>query len=80
MASFHVEIIETSRFIISLCNAKPVIVGIVSGIHDLLAFELFDARTLPQGLSLKKGDAGAKSLELGGIDRHEGTSRDAEQE
>ena len=80
VASIYVEVVDAFILRRVLCNGKPVFVGVVAGIHDLLAFELVDARTLHQGLGLKEGDAGAKTLELGGIDRHEGACGDAEQE
>ena len=80
VASIYVEVVEAFIFTFILCNGKTGFLDIVVGIHDLLAFELVDARTLLQVLGLKKGDAGAKTLELGGIDSHEGTCGDAEQE
>ena len=80
VASIYVEVVEAFILRMVLCNGKAALVGVVAGIHDLLAVELFDARTLLQGLGLKEGDAGAKTLELGGIDRHEGACGDAEQE
>ena len=65
--------VETSSICISLWNGKHAIVSIEAGIHDLLAFELVDARS-------HLGDLGAETVEYGGIDSHEGTCGDAEQE
>ena len=80
VASIYIEVVKASIFTMILCNGKTGFLDKVLGIHDLLAFELVDARTLLQVLGLKKGDAGAKTLEQGGIGSHEGACGDAEQE
>ena len=48
--------VETSSICISLWNGKHAIVSIEAGIHDLLAFELVDARS-------HLGDLGAETVE-----------------